>query len=574
MLAITRVLTGRSVGLVAFETILIVSAIVSAAFVRFGAEAPEFIAEGDGIIRFLVVAVVLQTCLYYGDLYNIRMLADRRELFVRLVQALAVGSFLLAGIYYVLPTLIIGRGVFVIAALFLVVLIPGWRLVFEWLSRNMRPRERLLLVGTSVATVDLARELFERRHELGVEIVGFVDPDPAQVGAPVINPGVIGMIEDIPSIVRARGVDRVVVSLADSRGKLPVDKLLEMKLDGVTFDHLASIYEQYTGKIAVENLRPSWLIFSPGFKKSRLLSLAKRMIDVVVAGIGVVLTLPLMALVALAIRVTSKGPVLYHQRRVGLQGRIFVLHKFRSMRTDAETETGPVWASKQGDNRVTPLGSLLAKDSSGRIAAVVECASWRHEFRRSSTRASRVRERVDEGDPLLSSAARATSRAHRLGAGTVHVRRERGRRPAEAAVRLVLYQAHVDLARPVHHLLDNKDRHSAKRCVMVGLAQETGTPLVVNAMSIDVEDYFHVSVFDGIVARSTWDAMESRVCRNTERLLDIFDEFKVRSTFFVLGWVAERHPHLVREIAQRGHELASHGYAHRLIYDQTPRCVP
>jgi sugar transferase (PEP-CTERM system associated) len=191
--------------------------------------------------------------------------------------------------------------------------------------------------------------------------VGFVDPDPAQVGAPVLNPGVIGMIEDIPSIVRARGVDRVVVSLADSRGKLPVDKLLEMKLDGVSFDHLASIYEQYTGKIAVENLRPSWLIFSPGFKKSHLLSMAKRMMDVVVAGIGVVLTLPLMALVALAIRVTSKGPVLYHQRRVGLQGRIFVLHKFRSMREDAETATGPVWAAKDGDNRVTPLGALLRR---------------------------------------------------------------------------------------------------------------------------------------------------------------------------------------------------------------------
>ena len=105
---------------------------------------------------------------------------------------------------------------------------------------------------------------------------------------------------------------------------------------------------------------------------------------------------------------------------------------------------------------------------------------------------------------------------------------------------------------------------------MVALAQDAGTPHVVNAMSIDVEDYFHVSVFDGIVPRSTWDAMESRVHRNTERLLDIFDEFKVRSTFFVLGWVAERHPRLVREIAERGHELASHGYAHRLIYDQTP----
>ena len=92
---------------------------------------------------------------------------------------------------------------------------------------------------------------------------------------------------------------------------------------------------------------------------------------------------------------------------------------------------------------------------------------------------------------------------------------------------------------------------------------------VRNAMSVDVEDYFHVSVFDGIVPRSTWDAMQSRVSSNTYRLLDIFDEFGVRSTFFVLGWVAERHPDLVRAIASRGHEIASHGYAHRLVYDQT-----
>jgi polysaccharide deacetylase family protein (PEP-CTERM system associated) len=93
---------------------------------------------------------------------------------------------------------------------------------------------------------------------------------------------------------------------------------------------------------------------------------------------------------------------------------------------------------------------------------------------------------------------------------------------------------------------------------------------VVNAMSVDVEDYFHVSVFDGIVPRSQWAQMESRVCANTARLLDLFDEFNVRSTFFILGWVGERHPHLVKEIASRGHEIASHGYAHRLIYDQTP----
>jgi polysaccharide deacetylase family protein (PEP-CTERM system associated) len=93
---------------------------------------------------------------------------------------------------------------------------------------------------------------------------------------------------------------------------------------------------------------------------------------------------------------------------------------------------------------------------------------------------------------------------------------------------------------------------------------------IVNAMSVDVEDYFQVSAFEGVVARSDWNRLESRVCGNTERLLDIFDEFGVHGTFFTLGWVAERYPRLVRTIAERGHEIASHGYEHRLIYDQSP----
>ena len=102
----------------------------------------------------------------------------------------------------------------------------------------------------------------------------------------MFNPSVIGTIEDIRPIVRARSVDRVVVSLADARGQLPMDKLLEMKLAGVSFDHLASVYEEYTGKIAVETLRPSWLIFSSGFQKSSLLMTVKRAFDIASSVIG------------------------------------------------------------------------------------------------------------------------------------------------------------------------------------------------------------------------------------------------------------------------------------------------
>ena len=351
----------RPFTLIVCETGFIVLAVVGAAYLRIGSDAWELLAVEDGLSKTLLIAIVAQGCLYYADLYDLRYLSDRRELFIRILNALASASLILAAIYYWLPDLIIGRGVFMIAALFVITLVIGWRVAFEWASRRVRPSERLLLVGTNAAAVDLAREIYSRRHQLGVEIVGFIDPDPARVGAPVLNPGVIGSIEDIPSIVRARRVHRVVVSLADARGKLPMDKLLELRLDGVNFDHLASVYEEYTGKIAVENLRPSWLIFSSGFRKTRFSTAAKRLLDVSVAGVGLLLALPVLLIVAAAVRLTSPGPIFYHQRRVGQNGRLFTIHKFRSMRPDAEATTGAVWAAKSGDARVTPIGNLLRR---------------------------------------------------------------------------------------------------------------------------------------------------------------------------------------------------------------------
>jgi sugar transferase (PEP-CTERM system associated) len=357
---VTRV-TLRAATLVVFEGVLIVGAIAVAAYLRFGIWTPDILFDGMGVWKTLLVAVVTQGCLYYADLYNMRAVTDRRELFIRLIQALAAASLILAAIYYWFPAVVIGRGVFGIAAVLVIFVVAGWRLCFEWLGRQLGPRERLLIVGTNPVAVSLATELYERRHSLGVEIIGFVDADPAKVGSALLTPGVIGTIEDIPSIVRARNVDRVVVSLVDARGKLPMEKLLEMKLDGVTFDHLPSVYEEYTGKIAVENLRPSWLVFSAGFRKSRTLAATKRSVDVIIAVLGLVIGAPVFALLALAVRATSPGPVLYHQRRVGLRGHNFMVHKFRSMRADAEAETGAVWASKSGDSRVTPIGRLLRK---------------------------------------------------------------------------------------------------------------------------------------------------------------------------------------------------------------------
>ena len=355
-------LTLRTATLVLIEHELIVLAVTLAAAIRFDTVvvAAE-LTNGNLLWRASLIAGVLQVALHYCDLYDLRTLSDRRNLVVGLIQALGGASLILAVLYFWLPWLIIGRGVFVIASVFIVILVAGWRLAFEWFALRAGPAERLLIVGTGGAAVALAKELFDHRQELGVELVGFVDVDPKLVGTSLINPGVIGTIGEIPAIVRERKVDRVVVSLADARGKLPIDGLLRMKLnDGVQFDHLASVYEEYTGKIAVENLRPSWLIFSEGFRKSRILALTKRGLDILAAFVGLVILAPVLCLVAIAVRLTSPGPAFYCQKRVGYNGRVFVIHKFRSMRANAEAKTGAVW-SVENDPRVTPLGRILRR---------------------------------------------------------------------------------------------------------------------------------------------------------------------------------------------------------------------
>jgi sugar transferase (PEP-CTERM system associated) len=351
----------RKVLLVGFDATLIVGAVSAAAWLRLG---PEFawsvLSTVSGLSQALIIAAILQLCLYFSDVYDFRVVADRHELFVRLLQALAAASILLAFIYYWFPHLMVGRGVFVLAAALIIVSMLGWRFAFQWATQQAPGRERLLIIGTTPAAVALAEEILERRNELGVEIVGFVDPDPANVGVPVLNPGIIGTIEDIPSIVQRLRVDRVVVSLADARGYLPMDKLLEIRLRGVSFQHLATVYEHYTGKIAVENLRPSWMIFAEGFRNNPAQRSIKRGLDVAISLVGLVIAAPLLVIVGVLVKLTSPGPVFYSQERVGLHGRTFRVHKFRSMLVDAEADTGPVWATRN-DNRVTPIGTMLRR---------------------------------------------------------------------------------------------------------------------------------------------------------------------------------------------------------------------
>jgi sugar transferase (PEP-CTERM system associated) len=349
----------RSTTLIVSETALILGAVVASAHFRVGGQSWPLVLA-DTLPKAVVITSVCQLCLYYGDLYDDPHAGgSRTELFIRTLQALGITLLILAALYTVFPALIVARGVLAPAATMAVTALIGWRVGFAWVARQVGPRERLLLVGTGTAAFALAREL-QAHEEDGVQIVGFVDSD-VNTQVPAGPLAFLGTFDDIPALVRARSVDRVVVSLADARGKLPMDKLLEMKLDGVRFDYLASVYEEYTGKIAVENLRPSWLIFSAGFRKTGRLLAVKRAIDVVGGVVGLALSAPIVLALAAAIKLTSPGPVFYSQRRVGRDGRVFTVHKLRSMCTDAERDTGPVWTPAGGDSRITALGRLMRR---------------------------------------------------------------------------------------------------------------------------------------------------------------------------------------------------------------------
>ena len=355
--------TWRSFILVTGETVLLFSAVVISSILIGGARAWGLVSGTTAIPRVLLIVMVTQLCLHYADLYDLRTITTKHDFVSRLMRAIGATSLILGIAYWLFPLLVVEQGVFLLSAALATVLVMIWRSAFGVITAHLAPHERLLLVGTGPAAVVLARELHERRNELGVNIVGFVDPDPSRVGAPVINPGVVGTLDDIPMLAARMKVDRVVVSLSDERGTLPMDRLLDVRMgSGVLFDHLASVYEEYTGKIALENLRPSWLVFSAGFRKTRVLMMTKRAFDVAASVTGLILAAPLMLLSALLLKCESpRDPILYHQERVGLNGRPFTIHKFRSMRSDAEAKTGPVWSGGDRDPRITAVGRFMRK---------------------------------------------------------------------------------------------------------------------------------------------------------------------------------------------------------------------
>jgi len=330
-----------------------------AVHIQFGGDASRVLIHDHASLKLLIPILIVQGSFYLFDLYEFSLTRRNAFLVIRIFQALGLAAITLALLVHFVPGIWIGRNVFFVHLVLMLMAMSWWRLVAMWVLRNQRLAERVLIVGTGHNAVELAREVLGRPED-GFQVIGFLGDDPGLLGQSLINPRVIGMVSELEEVVRSFHAERIVVALNNQRGSLPMESLLELKLrGGVAVEESSSFYERLTNKISTEELRPSQLIFANGSRWICFYRRWRQVTDRVLGFIGLVFSLPVMLLTAIAIRLESRGPILYSQERVGLRNRVFRIIKFRSMRIDAEAD-GAKWAEER-DPRVTRVGRVIRK---------------------------------------------------------------------------------------------------------------------------------------------------------------------------------------------------------------------
>jgi sugar transferase (PEP-CTERM system associated) len=303
-----------------------------------------------GYLKILGVTVLVLLCSHWLDLYDTARLNTKGELYFRLLMVPGVLAFILAGVAYVRPDYLLGSGSSAVGLLILTFALFGWRLGFTWLVQLPILVERVYVLGTGERAQRVVLGL-RQNPEIGVEIASWT----GKMEGAVTRESVAAHLMEV---VHKQKVHRVIVAMPDRRGTIPMPELLELRMQGVKIEEATSWLEKISGKIEVENLYPSWLVFGEGFRRSTAFILVRRAVSIVISLIGLILALPLLPLIMLAIRLDSKGPVFYTQTRVGKAGCIFKVVKFRTMRQDAEAASGPKWAG-DNDPRVTRVGKFL-----------------------------------------------------------------------------------------------------------------------------------------------------------------------------------------------------------------------
>jgi sugar transferase (PEP-CTERM system associated) len=306
-------------------------------------------------------AIAFSMCIIFisflMDLYGIGKGEGRKAVFLKILFTGVFVFMTLAAFYYFIPFIHVGRGILFIAVCVSIAMQSIWHITFSFgLKKIPGVAKNVLILGTGPIARTLGRLLDTTKNNLA--LAGYVNC----VNEPVLVPRehVVGNGESLLDIAVKEKAHKIIVSLTERRGTFPVKDVLTCKLKGIEIIDGPSFYEQMSGKLLIENVNPSWFIFSEGFRVTMFRKYFKRVFDIAIAIIGLGISLPFLFIIPILIKLDSRGPAILKQERLGEGEKIFTLYKFRTMIDGAEKNTGPVW-SQENDNRITTLGKFLRK---------------------------------------------------------------------------------------------------------------------------------------------------------------------------------------------------------------------
>jgi sugar transferase (PEP-CTERM system associated) len=354
-------LNPRTIALMLSDAAIAYLSVILALILRLDFQGAYYqLEEKFGWLKAGLVALICILVMYLYDLYEYTIIKNRLELFLRLIQAIGIAWILLAIIFYFLPEMMIGRGTSLYSSLITLSLISGWRLLIHSVIGHPDIGERVAIVGTNNAAIDTARAILNR-PDAGYRLVGLIKENKNEKNLDHLAIPILGSTEELNSIVQREKIDRLVIAVLERRGNFPTDTLLKLSLAGhVLIEECASFYERITGQVHLDMLRPSWLIFNGRGKQSRLDRIIRDLLHRTLALMGLIISLPIALITALIIKLESEGEIFYKQERVGKNGRIFKLIKFRSMHVNAESNDEAVWA-QPNDARITRVGKIIRK---------------------------------------------------------------------------------------------------------------------------------------------------------------------------------------------------------------------
>ncbi|MCX6621798.1 MAG: sugar transferase, partial [Acidobacteria bacterium] len=343
------------VALLLSEAVLLFSCYLLAIYLMFDVGSDVYLFYEGGLLRIAIVVASVMLGAYFNDLYGDLRLRSKILLLQRFSLMMGMAFIAQAFLSYGGEQWLLPRWTMITGSAMAIVVLPIWRIVYSSLVLGATGPPDVLFVGGSPIIERICSRL-ESRPEIGFRPIGFLSE---QGEAPVFpHCKHVGTLADLRAVVERLRPARIIVAMSERRARMPVAELLEYRLSGILVEEAAQIYEAAFGQVCTSELRPSQLIFSAQLGPRANNVFFQNLYSLVMASVGLLLAAPILAIVAVLVRLTSKGPILYRQVRVGLNGKHFVLYKFRSMTVDAEAVTGAVWA-QENDPRVTRLGKWL-----------------------------------------------------------------------------------------------------------------------------------------------------------------------------------------------------------------------